>query len=44
MKSTTANFTVDSNILIYAFGSQNEEKNQIIEDKPTVVNPFLKLH
>jgi predicted nucleic acid-binding protein len=29
MKSTTANFTVDSNILIYAFGSQNEEKKKL---------------
>jgi len=34
MKSTTDNFTVDSNILIYAFGSQ-------IEDKLTIVNPFV---
>jgi len=29
MKSTTDNFTVDSNILIYAFGSQNEEKKKL---------------
>jgi len=29
MKSTTADFTVDSNILIYAFGSQNEEKKRL---------------
>jgi len=29
MKSTTDNFTIDSNILIYAFGSQNEEKKKL---------------
>lgn len=29
MKSTTDNFNVDSNILIYAFGSQNEEKKKL---------------
>lgn len=29
MKSITDNFTVDSSILIYAFGSQNEEKKKL---------------
>ena len=29
MKSTNADFTIDSNILIYAFGSQNEVKKRV---------------
>jgi predicted nucleic acid-binding protein len=29
MKSTTVKLTIDSNILIYAFGNQNEEKKRI---------------
>ena len=29
MKSTNADFTIDSNILIYAFGSQDEVKKRV---------------